>query len=233
MYTQETKETIELLLSNRLFLYSLFHKVFGREPDEALFDALTLDACPQSFSLLSEEAGDSMEKAADFVSELRGRCHADGFLTEAYEEYMHLFIGPDKLIAPPWESVYRSKQGLLFQESTLTIREIYRQNGLIPGGFPRVADDSLALELDFMAHMAQKTLNLLETADEKRAAFEEALTVQESFVRVHLLFWIPKLLEKMSSSRSRIFYPQMTWILLEFLQKDHGVLNEILELVRE
>src|SRR4051794_22478979 len=32
------------------------------------------------------------------------------------EEYHRLFIGPGPLVAPPWESYYRSKEQLLFEE---------------------------------------------------------------------------------------------------------------------
>ena len=138
---------------------------------------------------------------------------------------MRLFVGPQKLIAPPWESVYRSHQGLLFQESTLTIREIYRKQGFQAEGYPRVADDSLALELDFMGRMAEKSLAALANAQDAELA--ETLAVQESFVRVHLLFWVPKMMERMSSSEFRLFYPQMTKVLLSFLELDLELVQDM------
>ena len=38
--TEQKREAAELLLSNRLFLYSLLHKLFGREPDAELLNIL-------------------------------------------------------------------------------------------------------------------------------------------------------------------------------------------------
>ena len=35
MLPQEMKETFEVILANRNFLYTLFYKTFGREPDAA------------------------------------------------------------------------------------------------------------------------------------------------------------------------------------------------------
>jgi TorA maturation chaperone TorD len=160
---------------------------------------------------------------------------------------MKLFVGPDKLIAPPWESVYRSKEGLLFQESTMTVREIYRTQGLHPEGYPHVADDGLALELDFLSRMTDRALKLVQSTDTEATVrgsdgtasapshaneltdmLRDNLTVQESFLRVHLLFWIPKLLERTNDSPTRLLYPQLTQMLLFFLQKDQEAVVELL-----
>lgn len=227
MLTQEVRETFEVILTNRLFLYKLFHKTFGREPDSAFLQVLSDSAVSDAFSLLSSEDGDTMDKAAAFVSGFAPRAEDADYMSRLYNEYMRLFVGPQKLIAPPWESVYRSKDGLLFQESTLTVREIYRRQGFLPEGYPHVADDSLALELDFMSRMAEKTLNALQNNDAE--TFLASLAVQESFIRVHLLFFIPKLLERMECSAFRLFYPQITKILLSFAELDLELVQDMMK----
>jgi len=229
MIPQETRETFEVILANRVFLYKLFHKTFGREPDSAFFGLLGDPAVAEAFTLLSTQEGDTMSKAAAFVSSQTEKAADDTLINQVYNEYMRLFVGPQKLIAPPWESVYRSHQGLLFQESTLTIREIYRKQGFQAEGYPRVADDSLALELDFMGRMAEKSLAALVNGQDAELA--ETLAVQESFVRVHLLFWVPKMMERMSSSEFRLFYPQMTKILLAFMETDLELVQDMLKAV--
>lgn len=239
MIIQEVVETIELLLSNRLLLYSLFHAVFGREPDAALLKILSSHEVTESFKLLSEEKGDVMEQAADFLSQWTENAPDEELLSQLRSEYTRLFIGPDKLAAPPWESVYRSKQGLLFQESTLTVREIYRNQGLRPEEYPHVPDDSLALELDFMTHMARRSLAVLrntaadswdgtDPALQVNTDLADLLTIQEAFLREHLLFFVSKLPEKISVSSSGLFYPQMLSILLDFLKKDREFLLELM-----
>ena len=128
----QTKEAVELLLSNRLFLYSLMHKLFGREPDEELLNILTDEHTGEAFGLLSEEEKDIMDRTAVFLGEIREEKQNPAFLEEAKDEYTRLFIGPMSLVAPPWESVYGQKDAMLFQESTLEVRNTYRQYGLIP-----------------------------------------------------------------------------------------------------
>ena len=228
MLPQETKETFEVILANRHFLYMLFYKTFGREADDAYLDILNTPAVRDAFMLLSQEEGDTMEKAAAFVGGVEEKRADDDLLGRLRHEYMRLFIGPEKLIAPPWESVYRSKEGLLFQGSTLTVREIYRKEGYLPEGYPNVPDDSLALELAFMTRMAEKSLAALrnDQADE----FLRTLSVQESFLRFHLLYFVPKLLERMEASAFRLFYPQMTRILLAFAQTDLELVEDMLKM---
>lgn len=229
MLTNEQKEIIEVLLSNRLFLYSLMHKVFGREPDAALFAVLTGDASCEAFGLLSDTEEDVMARCVRFLTELRTDAAQPSFIDQARSEYARLFIGPAKLAAPPWESVYRSKQGLLFQESTLAVREFYRKFNMLPEGYPSVADDSVALELDFMSKLAAKSLDALRNDD--YASLKYLLNGQNIFLQNHLLIWIPKFLEKMADAPSDLLYPQMCLVLDDFLKRDQKLTDEILSLL--
>ncbi|MCB8816455.1 molecular chaperone TorD family protein [Desulfosporosinus shakirovi] len=71
-------------------------------------------------------------------------------------EYTRLFIGPTKLPVPPWESVYVSKERLLFQESSLKVRQrqCYLNYNFLPAKYRSEADDHIALELDFMYNLS-------------------------------------------------------------------------------
>ena len=227
MIPQETRETFEVILAGRVLLYKLIHKTFGREPDAAYLSLLAEPAIADAFSLFSVQEGDTMAKAAEFVGGQSESSNDADYISRLYNEYMRLFVGPQKLPAPPWESVYRSHQGLLFQESTLTIREIYRKQGFEAEGYPRVADDSLALELDFMGRMAEKAQAAL--AEDNMEALSEALTVSESFVRVHLLYFVPQMLERLSTTTFRLFYPQMLKILVSFMETDLQLVQEMLK----
>ena len=223
----QTKEAVELLLSNRLFLYSLMHKLFGREPDEELLNILTDEHTGEAFGLLSEEEKDIMDRTAVFLGEIREEKQNPAFLEEAKDEYTRLFIGPMSLVAPPWESVYGQKDAMLFQESTLEVRNTYRQYGLIPEGYPHVADDSLALELHFMALLAQRGLDAFYAG--KNDDLTADLTGSSDFLEKHLLVWVPKFLERMKGAKTNILYPQMCLVLDEFLRKDAETVKEVLQ----
>ena len=227
--TEQRREAAELLLSNRLFLYSLLHKVFGREPDEELLKILTEEHTGEAFGLLSDEDGDILNRTAVFLNEIREDRKNPAFLEEAKDEYTRLFIGPVSLVAPPWESVYGQKDAMLFQESTLEVRNTYRRFGLLPEGYPHVADDSLALELHFMSLLAKRSLDAFYAGDDE--ALRSDLDGSAEFLKKHLLVWVPKFLERMKGTGSRVLYPQMCLVLDEFLRKDAETVRELLEAV--
>ncbi len=224
--TEDKKKIVEVLLANRLYLYSLLHKVFSRNPDGEILELLTADISGESFGLLSEEDGDIMTKAADFLRTIRNEMADPKFLDALKSEYNSMFVGPLKIVAPPWESVYVGKEAMLFQESTLRVRQFYRSFGMIPEGYPRVADDSLALELAFMAELASRAVKAF--AEGNDDALKTNVDGSTRFLEEHLLVWVPRLLEKLADATSDILYPQMCLILDSFLKQDHAALGEIM-----
>ncbi len=227
--TKEKREAAELLLANRLYLYSLLHKTFGREPDSELLTLLSAETAVNAFALLSEEKGDALDRVGPFLESIRTKANDPVFLEDVKTEYMHIFVGPDKLVAPPWESVYRGEDGMLFQAVTLEVREIYRGFGLLPEGYPHVADDSLALELAFMARLAERALEDLH--DEDEVGLGRLLESSEDFLSQHLLLWIPKFLERMRKARTQVLYPQLCVVLDAFLKRDCDSLRELREVL--
>ena len=227
MLTNEMKEIMEVLLANRLFLYSLMHKLFGGEPDQELLNILTSDSTCEAYGLLAEEENDIMARACKFLTELREDIQNPEYVDRVKNEYTVLFIGPAKLIAPPWESVYRNKQEMLFQESTLAVREFYRKFNMLPENYLRVPDDGLALELHFMAKLSQKALDALQ--GDRLDWLKYYLQGQNIFLANHLLVWIPMFLERMAGAATDYLYPQMCLILDDFLKKDKKVVEELLE----
>ena len=223
--TNEKREAAELLLANRLYLYSLLHKSFGREPDAELLTLLSAETAVNAFALLSAEKGDVLDRIGPFLESVRGKADDSAFLEDVKAEYMHLFVGPDKLVAPPWESVYRGEDGMLFQKVTLEVREIYRGFGLLPEGYPHVADDSLALELAFMAKLAERALEDLHNEDE--VGLCRLIESSEEFLSRHLLLWIPKFLERMHKAQTQVLYPQLCVVLDAFLKRDRDTLQEL------
>lgn len=222
---EERREIIELLLVNRQFCYSLLYHAFGREPDAAFMSLLLAENTEENFALLG---GETLECVPAFLCSLREKAEDSGFLDQVRAEYMRLFVGPDRLPAPPWESVYLGEDGTLFQLSTLEVRNCYRSFGLLPEEYPRVADDSLALELGFMSTLASWATDAFR--QNQTEELKKYLEGSEEFLRKHLLRWIPKFLERLSKACSEgILYPKLCRILDVFLKKDELVLKEILE----
>ncbi len=225
--TSEKRELIELLLADRCFIYSLLHKLIGRAPDDEMLDLFLTEQTAQAFSILSDEEGDVLGKTPLFLDELKNdRANDSKFLDKLKSEYTRLFVGPLTLVAPPWESVYYNDDAMLFQASTLKVREFYRSFGLLPEGYPHVADDSLALELAFMTELSNRAMSAFTAGDD--AELKKLLDGSARFLREHLLVWIPRFLKKLADAETDYLYPQVCLILDSFIKKDSEMTGLIL-----
>ena len=223
MRTIKREEACELLLVNRNYLYQLFYKAFAREPDLPFLAILTGENTGESFALLG---GEVLEEVPMYLEKLRKDLREPDLLERLKEEYNRLFVGPVQAEAPPWESVYVGKPGMLFQESTLKVRECYRRFGLLPKEVRRVADDSLALELGFMAELSQRSVDAFEGGNIE--ALYETLQGAMTFLTDHLLIWVPELRKKAGKTKTNLLYPGLFSFLDSFLSKDAETLYDLL-----
>lgn len=104
-------------------------------------------------------------------------------------DYARLFVGPGKIIAPPWESVQVDEERLTFQAETLQVRQWYRQFGLQAVQLYAEPDDHVGLELAFLSHLAQ--LALVAQAEGDHARLAQLLDAQRGFLKTHAQRWIP------------------------------------------
>ena len=104
-------------------------------------------------------------------------------------DFNRLFVGPGEMLAAPWESVYRSKTKLTFQESTLQVRELYARFGVRAPAIHREPDDHLGLELAFVATLSDLAAQAAAGNDAARLA--TCFEGQKDLLRDHLLAWAP------------------------------------------
>ena len=112
-------------------------------------------------------------------------------------DFNRLFVGPGEMLAAPWESVYRSKTKLTFQEPTLQVRELYERFGVQAPAIHREPDDHLGLELAFVATLSHLAVSPAAAGD--TAQLTTCFEAQKDFLQDHLLAWAPsclKLVEK-------------------------------------
>lgn len=222
MKTESRQDDIAILLANRTYLYRLLQNSFGNEPALETIQILNSDHTQTSLALLSLE--DSLDLVRDFTEQLEE--NEDDALDEVRIEYTRLFLGPTKLPAPPWESVYVSKERLIFQESTLEVRKCYLKYNFLPAQYRFEADDHLALELDFMYNLS----NLAEIAfqAEDIVKVRAILKDQKAFLTEHLLVWVPQFASDLEAARPHSFYRGIVSLLKRYLKTDIKVIDEIL-----
>ena len=223
------RDEIAIALAGSNYIYRLLKRVFAGEPNLQLTQALTDEFTDEALSLfLSEE---SFAPYKELFAQLKQATTADcdKIISHLKGEYTYLMLGPGKLPAPPWESVYVNKTRMLFQESTLEVRRAYLEYNLLPAEYPHVADDHIAMELDFMARLGQLAEQSLEAGD--TAQLQKILSSQKAFLENHLLVWIGDFAQEMQSATTHYLYPQMACLTKEFLHASHSAISELISAI--
>lgn len=151
---------------------------------------------------------------------------AESMLPDLENDFNRLFVGPAQPLAPPWESYYLSRDRLLFQEQTLEVREIYQRLGLRVEGSGEGGvepDDSLSLELCFMAELCARCVAALETGADGAQA--EILEAQRQFLTAHLSKWAPRCLRLVVEHATHDYYRAAAFLALGCLFETGRILG--------
>lgn len=207
------------LLEVRELTYSILGSAFLNPPSMDQVDVIMQEKLFESFPLEIEA-----EPFQQGLNQLRlwarqiTEHNKVKILTQLKEDFNRLFIGPNKLPSPPWESVYRSEEKLTFDLITLDVREFYRRHGLEFVQKNVEPDDHFGVELEFMAeliHRQRKNLEL-EHYEEARRLKDEQL----AFLREHLLKWASEFTQDVVSNASTDYYQGLARIAIDYLKWD-------------
>lgn len=219
----EIKEVLMTFLQGRKYVFSLFHTVLGTEPTKEMMNAVSSEESLQTITLFESEDSDAAKELGRVLASCREL--DDECLSRMRDEYTRLFIGPEDLIAAPWESVYTTKERALFQESTLAVRNWYKKYHYLPAGYPRIPDDHISLMMHFLELTTGKAITLLE--EERLEECKNMLEGQKIFEKNHLLNWVGTYAEEMQRSAMKEFYPRFVHAAAEFLKYDHQIIDEL------
>jgi putative dimethyl sulfoxide reductase chaperone len=210
---------LQPFFQSRKMFYQFLHLLFlNPKMGEGLFE----ERNSFNFQELGEvhESGKILQRYFEQLS--------DDQINRDLEEYQRLFVGPGLLIAPPWESYYRSKEQLLFEEWTYQIREQYHQFGLQSIKENNEPDDHLLLELEFMLYFSDACI--VEKENEK---IVELISVQIDFLEKHLTMWIPYFCQRLIENTNSQLYLGAAMLLEDFLSFDHLSLYEVREAIAD
>jgi TorA maturation chaperone TorD len=201
-------DKIQQWLKERQVIYSLFGTLY-RGDLESGFQFLKDMALLQSFDQnLNCAFITSANKVMKEIDE-----HKDdvGYMKMLKLDYKRLFVGPDHIVVPLWESIYRTKEKLLFGESEITVRRYYQLFGLHVND--REPADHFSLELSFMARLCAMSII------ESKQIFI-VLETQRLFLEEHLLKWVSVLAEEVSVNTKTIFWSGVTVLVYRWLEHD-------------
>lgn len=179
--------------------------------EEAKARASIYELLALGFSLPSAELGEAVSKATAPFS----LPAVDP--TALIPEYHQLFVGPGGLPAPPYESVYREGWTVM-GEATLEVARQYAEAGYILDPSLTELPDHVAVELAFMALLAEEEAKAWEGGDTSAAL--AWLEREKIFLDDHLTRWLPAFCGRLLASTDTPFYRRLAGGIQEFVQLD-------------
>jgi DMSO reductase family type II enzyme chaperone len=128
--------------------------------------------------------------------------------------YNRLFVGPGRPQAPPYESFYRDKWGLVMGPSAREVERRYAEAGLAMAPDHRDLPDHVVTELGFMAYLTMR---------EAAAKGEERRTWQRRerlFLQDHLGAWLPPFCRQVQEAGQHPFYTALAELAVTFVDLD-------------
>ena len=170
---QQTKDDIITSGADRAGFYSFLAGVYLWEPTSEQIEAMAA----ANFPVGEDAFGHGYALIADYLR------HRDtGTRQEIAVDYAHTFLGAgnyDKLMAPPYESVYTSEEHLLMQDARDGALSFYRSEDLDLPAENTTPEDHIGFEMQFMAKLIDRSCDALSAGD--NAEFARLVRVQHEF----------------------------------------------------
>ena len=220
---QGTTDIVQVL-RQRATMYGLLGRIFQREVDNAFLAELRAMRYPQN-------TGNAAFDEA-FAQLYRFMRHArENVLDVLAVDYARTFLGSGILngnAAFPYESVYTSEHALLMQAARDQVLAIYRTNRLDASVSWNDPEDHLALELEFMRVMCERTATALESQETSMDAHALVAT-QYAFLKRHLLPWVPRFCLDVKRFSTTDFYHGAVTLTEAFLNDDAALLENMMD----
>ncbi|MBI2968287.1 MAG: molecular chaperone TorD family protein [Bacteroidetes bacterium] len=191
-------------------VFNIFTALLCQPEDSIIRSGKIFEKLAGAFSLLKYEGNDS-------ISKLKEECKKQSD-TELLVEYSRLFIGPFKLIAPPYSSLYFGSEYLMSDE-TMKVVEFYRHAGL-DFNSDKIPDmpDHVAVECEFIYFLIFNGIKAFLKGNRKKALFSRRH--QETFIQKHFIKWVPSFCGKVIEGTKNEYYKALAQCIKGFIECD-------------
>lgn len=197
---------LEALLVARASVYEAMHMAFGGEPDKELLTCLSSQELSDCLDEFAGESG-TLGKLRDFLVGLRGKTEDPSYLEDTKAEFNFFFEGPAAPPAHPWESANIGPDHMVFQPSTLEVREAYHALGLKVLKEKHLPDDHISLMCAYLAEGGRRILSAWRTGQTEECC--RLFGMQRAFLTAHVNNWLPIYAELCLKAGKAVLYPQL------------------------
>ena len=212
---------IASLMDSRANVYKVLSRSFREEMDAEFASELSEKFAFESDDAQLTQKADDMRRSLQNVNE--------GALEMLAVDFDRVFFGMGPLTARhafPYESVYTSDKGIMMQEAYAQVVHAYREQQLAKDSSFTEPEDHIAVELAFMATLAERTATFLREGHEEAA--EQTVAQQLAFAKAHLLNWVDIFCADLISATEGGFYSALAAFTDAFVREDAAVLEDLL-----
>lgn len=141
-------------------------------------------------------------------------------------EFARLFLGPKRRLAPPYESVYCSKNKQIFGETSIKVRKLYEEIGLQINKIGNIPDDFIGFELEFMYYLAFLASEAIDNNNMDK--IQELVNYQHKFLKEHITVWIENFTEDIYKNTNMEYFKVIANFTKEFVLEDYKSLSELM-----
>lgn len=211
------EDELVMMLKGREWVYRFLSTAFFEKPEP---EKLELYIRGNAFAAIREDNPEAA-RLSEALEEMGGWEQADW--EQLGGEHIRLFSNSGPVTVPPWESVYRSEEHIIYDEHTLAVQDFYREWGIEAADRRQGPADHIGLECGFMAVLTGRSLRALEKG-ESAAPF---LKAQSRFLDEHLLTYSEQFSELLVKNSQSGLYQGIGGFLQGFLKADSRLLGEL------
>lgn len=150
-----------------------------------------------------------------------------GTRQELAVDYARVFLGAgnyDRILAPPYESVFTSEERLLMQEARDGAVTYYRRGGLDLPADNTTPEDHLGFELQFAAALIDRASEAIDAGDGE--ALKDAVQLHRGFFTYHQQNWLPAFCDAVDQFAETGFYRGLAAVTRGYVESERVFLAE-------
>jgi len=216
------------MASNRQAVYRTLARLWT-EPTQELFDQVQgessilaeLKYCLNRMNPENAELIAGLQLLESFFNEEWTKLQQP--LTEWRVEFTRLFVGPEHLPCPPYESCYRERLedgsfGYLMGETTTAVKNLYREVGLEVK--PTQVPDHISAELEGMALFLSVEVEAWEK--ENKTAVLRTMQFEQRLLGEHLAQWLPTFCQDVRTHAQSNYYRALALLTESYVTLDQA-----------
>ena len=173
----------------------------------------------QCYYLPDEELIEALKQSEELAGWRRGDSENTwtvGDIDSLKVDYTRLFMGPYRLLAPPYGSIYLEKNRKVMGDSTMDAKQRYQEAGLKLT--LKEAPDHVAIELEFMYYLIYREIEAIINDNQSDIALY--LKKQKDFLQNHLGKWVSRFTDNISANAETVFYQNVAHITESVVTED-------------